>query len=881
MEAALDSYLSSRKSPKRQRKCVEPLTARQAAPPQAAESEDRPSTCHEHVRQGFVGSLQQATDPKFSLPRISGAHAAATTETPTSGALMIEVADDSDDGSASTAAESRLVHRHASAGDGNASPVPEVCHQSPMTQQLAPPLSQLPDDFSFSLGECVADGTVTSGTISRLSLTDPLALMVEVRMPLAQRVGSQQSFRKSKLSNSGYRIVYVRLDDPLLHEHQKWLGQPEMRGNCHRGSLQPGVISLTTLLKKHGASGSRGGSSLAGVNFQELLSSISEQTTFLRLLIDGREAVRLDRRVACSLSTLLLLGAIRVDISWLPEKLPPRRLTINSSLSFRMAIDVTIQALRLSALRQTGDPYLSQLQFPVLMGQAFSSLVDLMALQLAGGTSSSQRLDGVSLGAGTSEDVELRQRLEALRESNSSGAFEPLDLDETEEEPEGGGSTGAAGLQKISEQNGRNASLEDEDDEAKSAALCHLVFGEATAAKKPHEQKFNRRLGSVYPPESVFVSRLRPYQAQGLWWMLQCESGDSASLKDEYEALDPLWKTYRLPDPRGTTVCGTGGKPSIFVPSHFYVNVTAGLVSISKPHLSGRVRGGILADCMGLGKTVQVLALIAISELRERDPHNGAAWLGAPAGAKKETTSAGPESVESSDNAVDSSSPIETDVLVLSPSPSQASVAPPSPVSVNSDVEPAARNSALSVKPSHASKTDEPAREPQGAQLFAPNPHVLQRSLKRDKDNLLQGGTLIVVPLSLISQWQAEVERHLRRGVATVIRYYGSSRCREAELLAAHTIVLTTYQTLASDFRSLTKLTAAGVENRLGLPELAVGSTAEELDTPLASIRFRRVVLDEGHTIKNTSSLVNRACNALKADARWVTLEFLRQSPTP
>ncbi|KAL8453147.1 hypothetical protein Emed_001017 [Eimeria media] len=828
MEAALDSYLSSRNTPKRQRTSKDPpiaITQQSASSKAAANSNEDPSRAHGGLSTGSVGNLQRAAICKsFSTRTKGGETAADNKETPPSGVLMIEVADDSDEEFASTTGEARIRGPHALAGDGSVSPVPETC-QSAIVQQPSPPLSQLPDNFTFSLGDCVANGTVTSGTISRLSLTDPLALMVEVRMPLAQRAGSQQSFRKAKLSNSGYRIVYVRLDDPLLHEHQKWLGQPELRGKCQRGSILPGVLPPTTLFKKESASGSRGGSSLAGINFHELLASISEQTTFLRLLVDGREAARFDRQVSSSLSTLLLLGAIK----------------------------------------------------PV------------------GGKASLQRHDGVSLGAGTSEDLKLRQRLEALKESTSAG---PLDFDEAEEEPVALALTGAAALQKNSEENGLSAPLEDEDDDAKSTALCDLLFGEATAAKDQREVQSNRRLGSCYPPESIFVSRLRPYQAQGLWWMLQCESGESVFEKDEYEDLDPLWKMYRLPVSSSRTVGSTNGTPAKFVPSHFYVNITAGLVSISKPHLSGRVRGGILADCMGLGKTVQVLALIAVSALRERDPQSAASGLSEPAGVQMPEKQATPVALEdaepSDDPPVESSLSIETDVLVLSPSASQASVVPPSPVSVNSDVEPATTHSAVSVKPLHSSDADEPSRKLQRSKLIAPNPRVLQRSLKRDKDNLLPGGTLIVVPLSLISQWQAEVERHLRRGVATVIQYYGSSRCREAELLAAHTIVLTTYQTLASDFRSLTKLTGAGVEDSLGLPGLAFGSTLEGVDTPLASIRFKRVVLDEGHTIKNTSSLVNRACNALKADARWILtgtplqndlsdafalVQFLRVSP--
>lgn len=141
-------------------------------------------------------------------------------------------------------------------------------------------------------------------------------------MSHAQRAGPQQGFRKLKLSNKGYKIVYVHLDDPLLLEHQKHLGQPDLRVQCFERKTSSATIASKALHKVKAASDSRGSSSLAGVDFHDLLSSLSEQTTFLRLLVDGREAVRFDRHVACSLTTLLLLGAIKVShrnyvCSWL------------------------------------------------------------------------------------------------------------------------------------------------------------------------------------------------------------------------------------------------------------------------------------------------------------------------------------------------------------------------------------------------------------------------------------------------------------------------------------------------------------------------------------------------------------------------------------
>lgn len=138
--------------------------------------------------------------------------------------------------------------------------------------------------------------------------------MVEVRVPHAQRGVPQQGFRKTKVANNGYKIVYIHLNDPLLLEHQKRLVQPKRRVQGLHGSSTSAALPFVALRDMKGAIGSRGCSPLAGFDFHNLLSSISEQTTFLRLLIDGQEAVRFDRQVASSLATLLLLGAIKV--SW-------------------------------------------------------------------------------------------------------------------------------------------------------------------------------------------------------------------------------------------------------------------------------------------------------------------------------------------------------------------------------------------------------------------------------------------------------------------------------------------------------------------------------------------------------------------------------------
>lgn len=86
------------------------------------------------------------------------------------------------------------------------------------------------------------------------------------------------------------------------------------------------------------------------------------------------------------------------------------------------------------------------------------------------------------------------------------------------------------------------------------------------------------------PPE--MLAKLRPYQKQALWWMSNLESGDG--LEDAEKTLHPCWEAFRLADRQ----------------TEFYHNVFSGDVTLDFPSALTMARGGILADAMGLGKTV-------------------------------------------------------------------------------------------------------------------------------------------------------------------------------------------------------------------------------------------------------------------------------------
>ncbi|KQJ81446.1 DNA repair protein RAD5B [Brachypodium distachyon] len=94
-------------------------------------------------------------------------------------------------------------------------------------------------------------------------------------------------------------------------------------------------------------------------------------------------------------------------------------------------------------------------------------------------------------------------------------------------------------------------------------------------------------------PPSTLVSTLKPYQKEALFWMSELEKG---SIDDETkQTVDPCFSAYSIADKRAPKV---------------YINVFSGEATTRFPSLSRTTQGGILADAMGLGKTVMTIALI-------------------------------------------------------------------------------------------------------------------------------------------------------------------------------------------------------------------------------------------------------------------------------
>ena len=125
---------------------------------------------------------------------------------------------------------------------------------------------------------------------------------------------------------------------------------------------------------------------------------------------------------------------------------------------------------------------------------------------------------------------------------------------------------------------------------------------------------------------------------------------------------------------------------------------------------------------------------------------------------------------------------------------------------------------------------------------------------KHDKDQLSSSvckGTLVVAPLALIKQWEAEIANRVTDSHRLrVCVHHGPQRTKRFEDLRKYDVVITTYQILVSEHNN----------------------SSHEPDEPqfgCFGLYWYRVILDEAHTIKNRNAKATQACYALRTEYRW------------
>lgn len=250
-------------------------------------------------------------------------------------------------------------------------------------------------------------------------------------------------------------------------------------------------------------------------------------------------------------------------------------------------------------------------------------------------------------------------------------------------------------------------------------------------------------------PDPRIQTELLKHQKQGLYFMTQKEK--PRQLAEDGTSSDSFWRIR---------YAGNGQK--------LYHNVITGASQRDPPP---ETFGGILADMMGLGKTLSILSLVAGSLDMAED------W------SKQEP---------------------------LQPQ------APPQPK-----------------KNGNSRRFDVPKEEPLGLTQLSYNSRA----------------TLLVCPLTTITNWEEQIKAHLKPGTLNYYIYHGSNRIKDAKKLAQYDLVLTTYGSVSSEV-------AARKKGRSG-------------PYPLEEIGWFRVVLDEAHMIREQSTLQFKAICRLQANRRW------------
>ncbi|CAH2246897.1 helicase-like transcription factor isoform X1 [Pelobates cultripes] len=330
-------------------------------------------------------------------------------------------------------------------------------------------------------------------------------------------------------------------------------------------------------------------------------------------------------------------------------------------------------------------------------------------------------------------------------------------------------------------------------------------------------------------PSKAVGTVLLPHQKQALSWMVSRENSNN---------LPPFWEQR----------------------NKFYYNTLTNFAEKEKPE---SIRGGILADDMGLGKTLSVIALILTNF------HNGQPFPTGKSRQLKKESYCGEmygESVPSQKQSKAAKNKGKNESLMsrkdkMDPCPSDNSSSRPKreqhrkvKYTFSSDSEDGGESIPRKIKASSACSLQDDNQFAMA--LFGGTPitkkiskkkgTTIPKTLSSGPSDELPRTTLIICPLSVLSNWIDQFEQHVKPDVQlNIYVYYGPERSKDPEVLSKQDVVLTTYTVVTHDY----------------------GNKSEN---PLHKVKWLRVVLDEGHTIRNPNAQQTKATLSIQAERRWV-----------
>ncbi|GAB1287408.1 Helicase-like transcription factor [Apodemus speciosus] len=343
---------------------------------------------------------------------------------------------------------------------------------------------------------------------------------------------------------------------------------------------------------------------------------------------------------------------------------------------------------------------------------------------------------------------------------------------------------------------------------------------------------------------------LLPHQKQALAWMVSRENS---------KELPPFWEQR----------------------DDLYYNTITNFSVKERPE---NVHGGILADDMGLGKTLTAIAVILTNSedgrplLSKRGKKNNPGKeykdetikLRESNTNKKEDRHSEPSSCSEGASLADipeeESNSTPSELSSVCPKRRKISVqytgskdseeietAPGLPQKMKGKLKNAQLDTKSKVKGS-PKKVKEDTAFAHALNFFASAP---KKKMLKMGTSMMEGSktgdtgertrtTLIICPLSVLSNWIDQFGQHIKsEAPLNFYVYYGPDRIRDSAWLSKQDIILTTYNILTHDY---------GTKD----------------DSPLHSIKWLRVILDEGHAIRNPNAQQTKAVLELEAERRWV-----------
>jgi E3 ubiquitin-protein ligase SHPRH len=363
----------------------------------------------------------------------------------------------------------------------------------------------------------------------------------------------------------------------------------------------------------------------------------------------------------------------------------------------------------------------------------------------------------------------------------------------------------------------------DEDNQSESPAA--LLY-DAVSGEKPKNQILHDAVNTA-----KVSTRMKHYQLRAAGWMRWRELNGS-DYPQQCRSTHPLWKRI-LHDP--SVNC----------------NIATGKLSTSEFKAPRGVSGGILADEMGIGKSLEILCLIASTLSRTQ---NAACERSRPTlehAADRVDCICGARTPEALEEMAESS---ET-------------------ISVQCD---------LCLAWQHESCIRWKSDKERKKVIMGSSEYICGHcaSFLASAPDVSACATLIVCPSQILQQWVREIDSHIVGDISVYV-YHGQDQSAgggsSAEslitpsFLASHNIVLTTYDVLRNELAynpSTNEDDTAGIGER---NRSRSGARAYyKIPTPLTRVLpWRRVVLDEAQMVESTVAKPSAFARKLEAESKW------------